>query len=374
MNTHIDVESLEALAREESTANQALLEAHVAECAACADELAWLRAERVLFARGHGDESSSDALWEGVTAKLAEPVAKSAPYRVAQAPAVVASRSKRALTLVAAAAALVAITAGVAALRVRSSRVTNAHTVARPGFAERAVSGAIRLRVRTSSADVQIEPSAGARLRVTTSEDDVTPTLEQRADGQIEALFNGSAASHGRVRIELPRASSVDVGTSSGDVSIGALGGAATVRTSSGNIVVAEVESIVAESSSGDVDVHSVAGSIAVLTVSGEVRLRQQRVASTVAMVSTSGSVAWTGLCAAGCSIDARSISGDVQLGLGSASSATVTFSTTSGAYTDQFESTLVEQAPAIVRRIGAGVGGVRVWTTSGDLSLLRLR
>lgn len=373
MNTHIDVESLEALARDELTANQALLEAHVRECSSCANELAWLRAERVLFEQSGGDDSSSDALWERVEAKLAEPVAKSAPYRVGQAPAVVAPKPKR-MMLLAAAAALVALGAGVVAIRYRSTRVANSLALARPGVAERAVNGVISLRVRTSSADVQVEPSAGSWVRVSTSETDVTPTLQRRADGQYEALFNGRAASHGRVRIELPRGSTVDVGTSSGDVAIGALAGPATIRTSSGNIVAAQLASLVAETSSGDVDVHSVAGSIAVLTVSGDVRLRQERVASSVAMVSTSGALAWTGLCATGCSIEARSISGDVQLGLGSESSATVTFSSTSGTYTDQFDSTLVEQAPAVVRRIGAGAATVNVRTTSGDLSVLRLR
>lgn len=52
----------------------ARVEAHVADCAACRDELAWLRAEAALMARRRERQAApSPALWQGIADRLARP-------------------------------------------------------------------------------------------------------------------------------------------------------------------------------------------------------------------------------------------------------------------------------------------------------------
>jgi len=70
--THLPVEDLEACALGELGATRlAEVEAHVAACADCARELAWLRAERTLLSRRPSPPTAH--LWAGVATRLQHP-------------------------------------------------------------------------------------------------------------------------------------------------------------------------------------------------------------------------------------------------------------------------------------------------------------
>jgi anti-sigma factor RsiW len=70
MSGHVPIEELEALALGElEPARAKEIEAHAGSCAACARELALLRAEQGLFARR--PQPSIDTLWPGVAARIA---------------------------------------------------------------------------------------------------------------------------------------------------------------------------------------------------------------------------------------------------------------------------------------------------------------
>ena len=67
MSQHIDTEMLESFAL--GAQPDAAAQAHLAECAECARELAWAKAERALFLRRPAPQSAH--LWSGVAARIA---------------------------------------------------------------------------------------------------------------------------------------------------------------------------------------------------------------------------------------------------------------------------------------------------------------
>jgi hypothetical protein len=109
MSAHPDVEELEQVAKGEGTATAG---AHVATCADCANEVAWAKAERALFARRAQPDVS--ALW----ARVEERIADAAPPAAA-APAVVVARRRPHWHRPAAALAALAATAAVLLVTVR---------------------------------------------------------------------------------------------------------------------------------------------------------------------------------------------------------------------------------------------------------------
>ncbi|MDP3274186.1 MAG: DUF4097 family beta strand repeat-containing protein [Deltaproteobacteria bacterium] len=379
MNAHVEIELLEALARNESLSNRALVSAHLAQCAQCADELSWLRTEGLLFAKST-DETGTDALWDAVAQKISAPAQSDAPYRAPGVALVAPSKPAKGrsrFALVAVAAALVVTVGTVAA--VRRGHETGGLTGA-SATAQAAVEGAITLRLRTTSADVRIVAGASRVVRVVVGDSDVVPTIVRTGVGRYDVLFAGGGLSAGRVRVEVPPESSVDVTTASGEVSLGALGGAAVVHTTSGDIEATSLSALTAESTSGDVTVRALTGGAAVVhTISGDVDLRHVGAATEVTVQSTSGALTWRGLCGRGCRLEAHTVSGDVRLGMARESAATVRFESTSGSFEDGLATAMVSDGPVRVRRIGPGQGGggegegsVQVTTVSGALELLR--
>ncbi len=68
MSAHPELEDLESVAQGRPAPEA---ERHVAECAECARELAWLRAERALIARR--PSPPVDGLWAGIEARIGRP-------------------------------------------------------------------------------------------------------------------------------------------------------------------------------------------------------------------------------------------------------------------------------------------------------------
>jgi hypothetical protein len=365
MSTHIDIESLEALAADEAIANGALVASHLASCDECSEELAWLRSERALFSQRAEQVGDAEHLWDGVAEKIARANEQRAPYRENGLP-LPAPRPPRATRwwLLAAALPLVLAGAGTFAVVRRAAQSKGALV------AQRAVHGAVLLRVRTSSADVRIDRGADDRVSVLSADRGSSPTLVAIDERTVELRFERTPS--GRVRVEVPRGTGLDVTTSSGDVTIGAIGGATKIITSSGDIEAAELGATDVTSTSGDVRVRSIIGSIAIRTSSGDIEVGRSTRASQTLLSSTSGSVQWAGHCATDCRLQARSNSGDVRLAFDRASSVTVRFETSSGGFREGIATGNPLRQPSVLWQMGAGVGAVDVETTSGSLALDR--
>jgi hypothetical protein len=88
MSRQCNTEELEALVFGKLDADTAAaVEKHAAGCGACADELAWLRAEQELMARRRAAQAPlSPSLWEGIAARVAEPRIVTPPGETAAPP------------------------------------------------------------------------------------------------------------------------------------------------------------------------------------------------------------------------------------------------------------------------------------------------
>lgn len=369
MSPHIEVESLEDLAANRPVANSAIVSAHLASCAECREELAWIRCERAAFEARAGEPESLDAIWAGVAQSIAQPPSSAAPYRANAAPIPVAraSQPRRTWIIAAAAALSMSAIAAIAAVRLSSTRSLGARST------ETVVQGVVTVRVRTASAEVLVEPGASSRLRAVSADRRAVPQWVMVDARTFELRFDG-ATPRERVRLEVPRGSTVDVTTSSGDVSIGEIAGDAKVLTSSGDVTIAAVTSLDVTTTSGDVEARSTHGTVAVRTSSGDIDVRHPGDATQTLLTSTSGAIRWSGSCTSACRMNVRSNSGDVSLAFDRASAASMRWETSSGQLRDAIESFVVADQPAILRRIGVGSGTVEVATTSGDLRLERAR
>src|SRR5712671_3039195 len=70
--THVPIEDLESVALGERPSQSPVeIAAHVAQCAQCARELAWLRAENALL--GRRPSPPTEHLWPAIAARLSHP-------------------------------------------------------------------------------------------------------------------------------------------------------------------------------------------------------------------------------------------------------------------------------------------------------------
>ncbi len=113
------------------------------------------------------------------------------------------------------------------------------------------------------------------------------------------------------VRVTLPRDGEVDVSTASADIELRGPMGAIDVKTASGDISADDVaRGLRAKTASGDVTVGQVGGDLRMHTASGDLRCR--RVGGRAEVASTSGDLDLESI---GCGLQARATSGDVRVG-----------------------------------------------------------
>jgi len=377
-----DTDALEALARGEPVADRAGLDAHLAGCDDCARELAWLRAERRVLRERALDEPSLERLWGGVAAKLPTATAASPPPYRTSAPLPPPPERRPWRAFAAGFAAAVVLGVGFAALTLKVSspappsrgRVHHARQPSRAPSAEvaLAVQGHATLHLETWSADVRVFTSPTREIRATVRGAGVDPRLTPGPNGRYDLTFNGRRLSSGEVDVLVPRGTSVDVSTASGDVTMGEGIGDVRVTTTSGDVRASGVRDAEVTTASGDVTLTSTGGRARLRTVSGNARITQGAAAQAVDLETTSGDVAWSGACGDGCRLGARSVSGDVRLTLARESGFALRFTTVSGELSDEVATgaALPEGGGPATGRYGSGAGAVDVTTTSGSLAL----
>lgn len=407
---HPSVQDLEALLRGTMEAERLIeVSSHTETCAACARELAWLRAEQDLFAqRARGVPPSE--VWAQIEAQIAERITRreSAPrgWRRLFGHSL-HSQQVQWFAVAAAAVAICGVVLASPLSPLRHSRwftsspkkveqalpavadgstddeddsedseeESSAHQVS----ASSKLSGAISVDVRTDSADLEIAAGSGTEAKLTVSDADVkavrlVPPAAGQPNWQLD--FDGSPTlASGHLRLLLPVGSKLHIQSASGDVRVSDLGGDAAITTASGEIQVKGGGALAIESVSGDVNLQNTVGKIDVKTTSGDL-LVSGEIKNPLHYTSISGDLMMSGVCrVASCKVRAETVSGSVTIHKNSDNSLLAQLRTDTG------ELTGTDRLPVEMKRqpnhktewstkLGGGLGLVELQSMSGDLVL----
>jgi hypothetical protein len=198
--------------------------------------------------------------------------------------------------------------------------------------AQLAVRGPVTFMLHAQAADVDVVAGGAGQVQLTLTGAPRTDISLAPHGDRIEPEFGGRPRlRRGKLRVELPPGSRVDLQSMSGLVTVKDIGGEARVRTMSSNVKVSGCAAADVQSLSGDVDVAGAGGPVRVQTVSGNTTISASGGAPQLAFTSTSGSLDWAGTCAKGCRLSTETVSGDVKLSVGKGSSFAVSFNSHSG-------------------------------------------
>ena len=247
------------------------------------------------------------------------------------------------------------------------------------------VKGTVTLRADVISADLEVVGGGGKQVKAQLIDSSGAVSLSQSGDRVEVSLQNKSGWPHvpagidGRLRLEVPQGTNVELTSASGDIQVRDTNGNVRLRTASGEVRLRKVGSVEVMAVSGDVVVESATGEVRLRTVSGDAQVSQNGGgASKLEYGTTSGDLDWTGTCKAGCRIEARSTSGDVKLRMSSDSSFDLRYVSHSGDVSDDLKMQTLEQndgrrgGASLHARYGKGEGLVELQTFSGDLHVAR--
>ena len=192
----------------------------------------------------------------------------------------------------------------------------SARAAGKNGTAALAVKGPVTFRLRVQSGEVEVVPSDKPQIALSIDGVPLAGEVQLLQYGdRVEAEFSGRRQlRRGRLRVEVPKGSTLDFDSTSGDLSVHGVGGDVRVRTMSGDVKIEGARNADVESVSGDValkatgprqSLHIVSGNALVTTVDPSVQLAFQ---------SASGSLDWTGVCAKGCHLSTETVSGEIKL------------------------------------------------------------
>jgi hypothetical protein len=238
------------------------------------------------------------------------------------------------------------------------------------------VTGPVRLRVSQRSGRVVVRASERKQIDAAVLDSSGGVRLSSSGD-RVDVVYPGPGrAGDGRLKLEVPRGTALEIETLSADVEVEGSGAEVRIHTLSGDVRVSGSAAATLETVSGDIEVESAKGPLRVHTVSGDVELTQDGPGK-LEFESTSGDLLWTGACGRDCSLDVQTLSGNVRLALAPQSGFELSFSTRSGEVHDDLGLD-AGRRPARSRRrgleakTGSGEGRIECDTYSGDLSLVR--
>jgi hypothetical protein len=245
-------------------------------------------------------------------------------------------------------------------------------------LARLATHGPVKLRLHALSGDIEIVAGGENHVTAKLSEGEGTRVSFREDGDRVELLFDGVPVLRcGRLCVEVPQKSAVEVTSDSGDVAIHGVGGEVRARATAGDVRVEHASAVEVRAVSGDVAVQSAAGEVRVNTVSGDINVATVGASSHVSANTTSGDVHWKGNCGGGCRLEARTLSGDVELQPVDKSSFALRFLTHDGEIADDLKLSYAGtrgREPNLAARYGSGDGLVEVQTWSGDLHLARAK
>ncbi|MBL9006942.1 MAG: DUF4097 family beta strand repeat protein [Myxococcales bacterium] len=410
MNTHPTVSDLEALIAGTLDEDRGILiSAHTDDCAVCTRELAWLRAERDLFAqRARGVPPSE--VWARIEAQIADRLRHEDPAPRGLSRVLAGAFRGQRMQWFAAAGAAAAVLGMIAISPLSPLRSTPSASpstmqplsdpsAAAGGAAERGsvvvsvsdadnegvvlsstkVTGPIALDLSTLAAEVEIAAGPKDEAKVTLEDSHVTSVrwLPPAAGQTAWRLDFGGGASlpDGHLRLLLPEGSRVDVRSASGDVQVAGVKGDVAITSESGEISVKDAQAAKLTSVSGDIELHEVRGAIDAKTTSGALNI-QGEIRQALRYTSVSGDLTLSGPCRlATCKITAETVSGNVLLARRGEHALAIRLRSHSGEISGA-EGLPVEmkrvpgQATEWTTRLGAGTGTLELSTQSGDIQL----
>ncbi|HEY2029912.1 MAG TPA: DUF4097 family beta strand repeat-containing protein [Myxococcales bacterium] len=219
------------------------------------------------------------------------------------------------------------------------------------GQATLAVKGPVTFRVNAQGGDIDVTSTDKQQVmvRVEGTRGSSEVSLYSYGD-RVEPRFkNRHSLRGGKLHVELPKGSRLEVESMSGDINVQRLD-AAKVHTLSGQIRLAQVGKVDVQSISGDVQIQDAAGPVRLHTVSGKASLAMRNPSPQVEFQSASGSLDFKGACGRDCHLSANTVSGDLNLALAPQSSFELSYSSHSGELRDGLDLN--------VRRSGRGRHG----------------
>lgn len=227
-----------------------------------------------------------------------------------------------------------------------------------------------------SSARLEVSEVKGLPLRVTHRDGALTVAYEDLPwKGFLKWLDRKSRQRHAVVSLAVPSGTTVEVGTVTATATISGIDGRTGVKGVSGDTTLLGLSgSVRAETVSGGVEAQAVTGDLRFTSVSGD--LTVIAAGPSVRAESVSGDMI-VDLDAAGGATDVRltSVSGEIAMRLPHPADALVQADTTSGTVSNAFEDLRVGGdwgTKRITGRLGAGTGTLKATTVSGAIALLR--
>ncbi len=247
------------------------------------------------------------------------------------------------------------------------------------------VKGTVTLRTDVLSSDIEVVGGGGRQIKAQLIDSSGGVRLSQAGDRVELSLSSKGGWPHvpagidGKLRIEVPQGTNVELTSASGDIAVRDTGGNVRLRTASGEVHLRKVAGVEVMAVSGDVVVDNASGEVRLRTVSGDAQVTQNGGGNTrLEYGTTSGDLDWTGACRAGCRIEARSMSGDLKLRMVPDASFDLRYVTHSGDVTDDLKMQTLEHGESrhgggsLHARYGKGEGLVEAQTFSGDLHIAR--
>lgn len=233
------------------------------------------------------------------------------------------------------------------------------------GSAVLAVKGPVNFRLRGRGGDVEVVAGDDSRVSVSVSGAPAEEIVLLAFGDHVEPRFGSRRQQlrRGKLHVELPKGSQLDLVSMSGDVQVKGIGGEVRIRTMSGDVKLALVSRADVQSISGDVTIEGAAGPVRLRTISGRAILAATGAAPQLDFQSASGNLDWSGACGKDCRLSAETMSGDLSLSVDPQSSFELSYSSHSGELRDEVQ-LAVKHAPK--RKHGMFGGGGWLEATYG--------
>jgi DUF4097 and DUF4098 domain-containing protein YvlB len=248
------------------------------------------------------------------------------------------------------------------------------------GTATLAVKGPVTFRVNARGGDIDVTSTDRQQVlvRIEGGRTGSEVSLYSYGD-RVEPRFkNRHSLRGGKLHVELPKGSRLEVESMSGDVSVQRLD-AAKIHTLSGGIRIAQVGKVDVQSISGDVTIQDASGPVRLHTVSGKASLAMRNPSPQVEFQSASGSLDFKGACARDCHVTANTVSGDLHFALAPQSSFELSYSSHSGELRDGLDLNVKRSGRgrhgshgSLEGTYGKGEGVIEADAFSGNLTLAK--
>jgi hypothetical protein len=247
------------------------------------------------------------------------------------------------------------------------------------GSAALAVKGPVTFRIAAQGGDIDVTTGDKQQVAVRLEGSHGSSEISLYAYGdRVEPRFkNRHSMRGGKLHVELPKGSRLEVESMSGDVTAQKLG-EAKIRTLSGEVHITQVGKLDVQSISGDVRIEDAQGPVRLHTVSGKATLAMRNAAPQVEFQSASGSLDFKGACGKDCHLSANTVSGDLRLALTPQSSFELSYSSHSGELRDGLDLNVKQgrssrhggHRGSLEGTYGKGEGVIEADAFSGNLTL----